>query len=180
MDMGSGAPRGPAYSIWLLPAEPVASTLSRLVGELAVVFATPPFPPHVTVQGGLQRPLREVSRMAGTLAAGMSAGHWPVTGIETSDDYFRSFYLALTAGAAFTSLTERAAASSGTRAGLPTYAHLSLAYGPLDRARKDALRQSTLARLPTVLMFDRIAVALAGHSVGVPSWRTLEAFALSG
>ena len=180
MESGSTALRSPVYSIWLLPAEPAATILSRLVAELAVTFATPPFPPHVTVQGGLQRPLREVSRIAAELAAGTSFERLNVTGIEISDDYFRSFYLALTSGAAFTGLTERAAASCGTRAGLPPFPHLSLAYGPLDPARKETLRQNVAARLPATLSFDRLAVALAGSSVSVPSWRTLETFALTG
>jgi hypothetical protein len=171
---------GPVYSIWLLPAEPAASRLSRLVAELAVTFATPPFPPHVTVQGGLQRPLHQVSEIAAGLAAGASAEQWPVKGIDTSDDYFRSFYIALTAGPGFAVLAERAAESTGTRTGLPPFAHLSLAYGPLDPPRKEALRLDVAARLPALLSFDRIAVALAGGSVGVPSWRTLEAFTLPG
>jgi hypothetical protein len=178
MDTGNAAAHGPAYSIWLLPAEPAASALSGLVAKLATIFATPSFPPHVTVQGGLLRPLREVARMAEALAAGNSAARCTVTGVEASDEYFRSFYLALAAGPAFTALTEQAAISSGTRVGLPPFPHLSLAYGPLDAARKNALRESVIARLPTVLTFDRVAVALAGNSVGVPSWRTLEAFAL--
>jgi hypothetical protein len=178
IDAGNAVSHGPAYSLWLLPAEPMASMLARLVTELAGAFATPPFPPHVTVQGGLQRPLRDVSQIAEGLAPGIFAEHWRVTGVDSSDDYFRSFYIALAPGPAFAALTERAAAASGTRAGLPSFPHLSLAYGSLDPTRKDALRQKVAARLPVELLFDRLAVALAGASVGIPSWRTLEEFAL--
>ena len=173
-------PRGPAYSLWLLPAEPAATMLAQLVAGLAVTFATPAFPPHVTVQGSLQRPLREVSRIAAELAAVTVAARWPVTEVEGSDDYFRSFYIGLAPAAWFAALLERAAVASGTNTGLPPFPHLSLAYGPLDPARKGDLRRRVAARLPAELPFDRIAVALAGGSVGVASWRTLEAFALAG
>ena len=180
MDSAGQASRGPAYSIWLLPAEPAASQLARLVTELAGPFGSPPFPPHVTIQGSLQQPLRVVAGIAAELAAGHGAELWPVAGLDTSDEPFRSFYLALTAGPAFAALMEAAAAASGTRVGLPPLAHLSLAYGALAPARKDALWRHVAARLPAMLAFDRIAVALAGPSVGVASWRTLEAFALTG
>lgn len=117
--------------------------------------------------------------MGAALAADISATQWTVTGVETSDEYFRSFFIALATGPAFDAMTEHAAGNSGTRAGLPPFPHLSLAYGPLDSPRKEALRQKVIAQLPAMLVFDRIAVALAGNSVGLPSWRVLEAFALS-
>jgi hypothetical protein len=170
--------RGPAYSIWLLPAEPAASLLASIIDDLAHQFCTPPFLPHVTVQGDLHARLHAVTNVAADLAMAFPEQRWAIRGVEMSDIYWRSFYIALESGPTFAAALERAAAATGTRQGLSPFAHLSLGYGPLNNARKQLLQSDVTPRLPATLTFDRLVVALAGGTVGIPSWRPLQTFAL--
>jgi 2'-5' RNA ligase len=167
------------YSLWLMPCAAQAADLHALVVKLSAAFATPPFLPHMTVQGDLTARLAEVSAMAATVAAALPAQHWPVRGIEQSDAWFRAFYLAFEPRPAFTDALAAAERASGTRNGLSPFPHVSLAYGTLDATRKEALRNSIAARVPAAITFDRLVVALSGSTVGVPSWRALETFALA-
>jgi hypothetical protein len=167
-----------AYSIWLLPAEDDYDRLARIVDELAPLFRTPPFPPHVTVQGDLPKRLADVSGAARQIASTLPAQRWPVRGIEMSDHHFRTLYAAFDGTELFPPLLERAATLTGTRDGLSPFPHLSLAYGPLDPLRKQALAAEVAEGLPRHLAFDRLAVAISGKTVPIPSWRALETFAL--
>lgn len=171
---------GPQYSVWLVPAEPVASQLADVVASLAPVFGTPAFVPHVTLQGDLTLRLHEVARALAQLARTLPVQHWTISGIDTSAVYWRSFYLAFADAPGFAPALEQLVALTGTTVAVSPFAHLSLAYGPLSDERKATLRTTTLAQLPRTLAFDRVVVALAGKTVGVPSWRVLESFALAG
>ena len=170
----------PAYSLWLLPREDQQQALAALVARLATRFATRAFIPHVTVQGDLTRRLGEITAVAADLARALPALRWRVRGIEQSAHYYRAFYLALDDdGSAFANLRARAAEAFASEAGLSPFAHLSLAYGTLDSAARDALVREFAAEIPPALTLDRLAVALSGSSVGVASWRTLQCFPLA-
>jgi hypothetical protein len=179
-DAPAGARPAPLYSLWLMPCAAEAADLRALVAELSAAFGTPPFLPHMTVQGDLAARLKDVSALAARVAAALPRQHWPVRGIEASTAWFRAFYLAFEPRVAFADALEVSARGSGTRAGLSPFPHVSLAYGDLDAARKDALRDRIAARVPAALTFDRLVVALSGSTVGVPSWRALETFTLVG
>ncbi len=169
----------PAYSLWLLPEAEAVEQLSDVVARLAPRFATRAFSPHVTVQGDLMRPLRDVAAVAQQLAHATPAQAWRVRGVELSDAYYRAFYLTFDDCPAFVTLCAQSAQALGDGAGLSPFAHLSLAYGTLDVAAKTALIEEFAAEIPAALGFDRIGVALSGKSVGIASWRTLQTFALA-
>ncbi len=169
----------PAYSLWLMPRVADQLALQALVDDLSRAFGTPPFIPHMTVQGDLALRLKDACAVAANVAAELPAQHWPVRGIEQSDAWFRAFYLAFEPRLAFTDALDVAARGSATRTGLSPFPHVSLAYGELDAPRKEALRAAIAPRIPSAIVFDRLAVALSGSTVGVPSWRLLESFTLS-
>ncbi len=171
----------PAYSLWLLPREEQAEQLADIVARLAPRFSTRAFMPHVTVQGDLQYRLKDVVAVAQQLASAQAPMRCDVRGIAQSDHYYRAFYLALDdADGAFARMCASAAQAFATRDGLSPFAHLSLAYGTLDGATKDALAQEIAAGLPAALELDRIAVSLSGSGVGIASWRILQSFPLAG
>ena len=167
-----------AYSIWLLPAEDDDERLTRVVSELAPLFRTPPFPPHVTVQGDLPQRLADVASAAEKIAASLPVQRWPVRGIEMSDHHFRTLYAAFDGAQSFAPLLESAARLTGTQDGLSPFPHLSLAYGPLDPLRKQSLAAEVAEALPRHIVFDRVVVALSGKTIPIPSWRALQSFAL--
>ncbi|MBS0320345.1 MAG: hypothetical protein JSR18_07390 [Proteobacteria bacterium] len=175
----NAARAAPAYSLWLMPQAADQDALQALVDELSAAFATPPFIPHMTVQGDLALRLKDACAVASTVAADLPAQAWPVQGIEASDAWFRAFYLAFAPRAVFDDALAVAARGTATRTGLSPFPHVSLAYGSLDAPRKDALRAAIASRIPATLTFDRLAVALSGSTVGVPSWRLLETFTLA-
>jgi cyclic phosphodiesterase-like protein len=170
---------GPAYSLWLLPQADTQEHLAGVIARLSRRFGTRAFEPHVTVQGDLTHHLRDVAAVAGGLAQTLAAQRWRVRGIEQSSHYYRAFHLAFDGCEAFAPLVAASARALATDAGVSPFAHLSLAYGALDTEAKDALAREFAAEIPSMLAFDRLAVALSGKSVGIASWRTLQCFELA-
>ena len=169
----------PEYSLWLLPERATHERMAALVAALAPRFATRAFPPHVTVQGDLRRRLKDVTAAAASLAQSIAVQRVRVRGIEQSMHYYRAFYLAFDGFEAFAPLVRRSAQHFGTEHGLSPFPHLSLAYGTLGSDAKDRLVTEFAAHVPPEMVFDRLAVALSGGSVGIASWRVLQTFALA-
>jgi Cyclic phosphodiesterase-like protein len=168
-----------AYSLWLVAERETQDRLTDLVAVLAPRFATRAFTPHVTIQGNLRRRLKDVRGVAAALAEGTAVQQAPVRGIERSTHYYRAFYLAFERLDAFAPLARGSAQAFATDEGLSPFPHLSLAYGALDDDARDALAREVAAEIPASIVFDRLAVALSGSSVGIASWRVIETFALA-
>jgi hypothetical protein len=165
----------PLYSLWLLPERAWAENLAKTMGELALLFRIPAFPPHVTIQGDLALPLDEVRRGMEALVEGGGSLVLDVSAVDESPDFFRSLYLRFSASEGFSRLQELSFSRFGTREGLAPFPHLSLSYGDaLGRAEKKALasRLSPLFR-ERRMAFSSIALALSASTLPIEGWKIL-------
>ncbi len=148
-------------SLWLVPAAEDARRFEELIQRCATAFGSPTFPPHITI---CSEPLEAALRadLALELPLGVSFGS-----VGFDSDYFHCCFLQARDDAGLLALQARCAAA--LRGAVPKYApHLSLAYGALTEAQREAAR-SLVPSLPLAGKFDQLE--LWETSGPVPSWR---------
>jgi len=160
-------------SLWLLPEIAWATRLDALVKQLAPSFGCPVFQAHMTVQGDLgvsQGALEAVLDSAKCMPL-----EFELAGVETSEAYFRSFYLRLRDNPDFRTLQTQVSTQTGTGVGLSPFPHVSLAYGePADPAVKSRWKEVLAsAGLPMTLRFDRLALVRSSRQVPIGQWAVL-------
>lgn len=161
------------YSLWLLPEIAWAARLDALVMQLAPSFGCPVFQAHMTVQGDLgvsQSILEAVLDSVKSMPL-----EFELAGVETSEAYFRSFYLRLHDNPVFRTLQTQVSTQTGTGLGLSPFPHVSLAYGePADPLVKSRWREVLAsAGLPVTLRFDRLALVRSSRQVPIGQWAVL-------
>ena len=161
----------PIHSIWLMPAPQDGEFLATIVADLSRRFGTPLFTPHLTVRGDTDMTLAalaaEVAQAAGAIAAFSEA----VTGIETSETFFRSFYARFAIAPALAALKQRLDGQAQD-AFIP---HVSLLYGPVEAAAKAAAAAEISAKLSgRTIRFDRLCVVTSGQDVPIDRWHIVE------
>lgn len=171
-------PSPPEYSLWLLPAEQEMAWLKPLIANLAAQFGTPPFIPHVTIQGDLGLSRDQVATLAAKLANSCPMLVWEIKGTDSSAHFYRSLYLEFSICTDFTRLQEKSLSGTGIQTGLSPFPHLSLAYGEANVCDKsDLILKLTpyLADHP-MITFDRLVVARSSCSTPIEEWAILDEF----
>jgi hypothetical protein len=170
----------PSYSLWLMPEASWAEKLEAVIDELAPVFGTPEFTPHVTVQGSLELPPETIGREIGRLCASIESPALEVLDVESSSFFFRSLFLRFREDPGFDGLKVASGRSLGTEKGFPPFPHLSLGYGDGLGARE---KKTLIDRLTPVFRgctigFPKLALALSASTVPIEEWKILEEFPL--
>ena len=173
-----GEPRGRGVSLWLVPVDDAKAALSRLIAEVAARLGTPVFAPHVTLVAGVTRSADDVVRRAGELAMALEPLSLPLRAPVNGDDAFRSVFLPV--GETLKLLATHALARSALRvADERKYEpHLSLVYGTVPAAQKDALLYELLPLVPSRVEFAALEVVRTEGPVA--DWRTLAVFPFGG
>lgn len=149
--------------------------LAGIIGELSGRFGTPLFAPHLTLQGDTET-TPELLRQAITAAAGaVEAFTEPVSVVEGSDAYFRSFYARFAVSPALAKL-KQALDPDGFASFMP---HASLLYGEVEAGVKAAAIAEINARLAgRAIRFDRVGIVTSGQDVPIADWQVVASVAL--
>jgi hypothetical protein len=163
------------HSLWLMPAPADEAMLAGIIGELSGRFGTPLFAPHLTLQGGTET-TPELLRQAITAATGaVEAFAEPVSAVEGSDAYFRSFYARFAVSPALAKL-KQSLDPDGFASFMP---HVSLLYGEVEAGAKAAAIAEINARLARrAIRFDRVGIVTSGQDVPIADWRVVASVAL--
>jgi len=167
-------------SLWLLPARQDEALLSGIVERLVERHASPRFQPHLTLVGDLPVAPEHLIGAAERLAEAGPALDLPVSGIETGEAFFRSFYAAFPASPALSALREAALRLPQAPSGafMP---HVSLLYGPVEAGAKARSAAEIAALLGgRVIRFDRLALTNSANDVPIADWRAIATLPLSG
>lgn len=161
----------PIHSIWLMPAEPDATLLAGIVSDLSGRFGTPLFTPHLTIAGDTDRPVTALAAAIAQAAKKVAAFSETVTGIETSEAFFRSFYARFAVSPPLAALKRQL----DGQAREPFMPHVSLLYGPVKPAPKaQAAAEVSTALTGRPIRFDRLCVVTSGQDVPIEQWRVVE------
>jgi 2'-5' RNA ligase len=171
-----GGARAVGISLWLAPESAGRERLGRLIAELAGRLGTPPFEPHVTLLGGLTLDESQVRARCRHLARRILALPLRFRGIEGTDEYFRCLYLRVSETDDLLAAHNRAREEFGLRQELPFVPHLSLLYGHVPPATREALIAELQAQVPPGFLADRLEVV---RTEGPPGdWRRLDSLGL--
>jgi len=159
------------HSIWLMPAEKDLAFLTELNHQLAGIFGTQIFCPHLTLVEDQPRSADEMSELLARDFAGEHAFECPVSTISETPMFYRSLFAAFEAKGQLLALKEKAISAFG-KGDLKTFVpHISLAYGAPDEAKPAAIDylHRTLTGRP--IRFDSIAVAESAQTIPIEEWR---------
>jgi 2'-5' RNA ligase len=163
------------HSLWLMPAPADEAMLAEIVGDLSSRFSTPLFAPHLTLQGDTETTPELLERAIAAAADTAGAFAEPVSVVEGSDAYFRSFYARFAVSPTLAKL-KQALDPEGFASFMP---HVSLLYGPVEAAAKAAAISEIDERLAgRAIHFDRIAMVTSGQDVPIADWRVVATIAL--
>ncbi len=116
-------------SLWLQPSGELYTELSTTISQLSKQYATPVFPPHVTLLGDLIGDEKEIISQAQQLASRLRPFQVTLTTVDYLDVYFRCLFLRAEETPALLQ-ANRAARSIFHREQDPKFMpHLSLLYG---------------------------------------------------
>lgn len=161
---------GPIHSLWLMPAAEDGALLAGVLADLSARFGAPLFTPHLTIAGDTDRPVTQLSAEIAA-AAEVAAFSEAVTGIETSETFFRSFYARFAVSNPLAALKQRL----DPQASEPFLPHVSLLYGPVAAGPKaEAAAQVSAALTGRPIRFDRLCVVTSGQDVPIADWRIVE------
>ncbi|WP_377844444.1 haloacid dehalogenase [Bosea sp. UC22_33] len=163
------------HSLWLMPAPADEAMLAGIVGDLSSRFGTPLFAPHLTLQGDTETPPERLEQAITAAAGAVETFAEPVSVVEGSDAYFRSFYARFAVSPALATLKQGLDPESFASF-MP---HVSLLYGPVEVAAKAAAIAEIDARLAgRPIRFDRIGIVTSGQDVPIADWRVVASVAL--
>lgn len=163
------------HSLWLMPAPADEALLAGIIRDLSDRFATPLFAPHLTLQGDTETTPAMLERAIAAAAETVEAFAEPVSVVEGSDAYFRSFYARFAVSPGLAKL-KQALDSKGFASFMP---HVSLLYGEVEAAAKAAAISEINTRLAgRAIRFDRIGIVTSGQDVPIADWRVVASAAL--
>lgn len=163
--------RARGVSLWLVPEADAGSRLAATIRELAGELASPSFPPHVTLLGGLSD--EAAAARAAPLAAGFAPLSLRLTGVSGSPRFFRCLFLAVEAHPVLLALHRDASAGFGLDPDPAFFPHLSLAYASLDASRRRELAERVRSLAPQSIRMVRLEAWRTEGEVG--EWRRLDA-----
>ena len=163
------------HSLWLMPSPSDEALLAGIVGDLSGRFGTPLFAPHLTFQGDTETTPEMLERAITAAAGAVEAFAEPVSIVEGSDAYFRSFYARFAVSPALAKL-KQALDPAGYESFMP---HVSLLYGPVETAAKaEAIAEINTRLAGRAIRFDRVGIVTSGQDVPIADWRVVASVAL--
>jgi|GEM_PF-1222348 len=159
---------GRGLSLWWLPPPALSARLQGIIDALAGRLGTPSFPPHVTVEAGLSQSPDEIAGLIDADTSARTAPELRAIGIGTGPSWNHLLAVDLSCTEAVTEARFALSAAIRRTVAQGGYApHLSLAYGPLDEARRQELAQALVLDLPP---FFPVALALVDTRGQVSGW----------
>lgn len=119
------------YSIWVIPPEPIYSKVKTTINRLSGAFDGPPFDPHMTLLGEIDRDLLEIQQKVKKLVISLDTLELSLGPISFSTTYFQSVFVRINSTAILMQLNLDAKKLFGTENNV-FMPHMSLLYGNHD------------------------------------------------
>ncbi|WP_249152526.1 2'-5' RNA ligase family protein [Bradyrhizobium liaoningense] len=150
-----------------MPCPEDTAFLASLIGELATRFGTPNFAPHLTLRGDTDATFERLHDDVQAAAAASQPFAEPITTVETTEAFFRAFYVRFAVSVQLDRLKRRLD-PQGTECFMP---HVSLLYGNLPEEVKAPAAAEFSQRLAgRTITFDRISVVRSGQDIPIADW----------
>lgn len=158
-----------------MPAVAHRAALRATIAELAESYGGPTFEPHVTIYAGEAPPCADPARVLAAVAHRVRALALGVLGVDGSQLWSRTLYLALAADPLLHEMGARAKSALLATSPYTLEPHLSLAYREgMAWSAKASFRRTYAPPAPR-LRFDALRLVSPGPAgwADVPAWRVL-------
>jgi len=173
------------FSVFLVPAADDRRWAEGVIGELSTRYDAPLFEPHVTVYGGSyteESELEPLRRALAEAAAATGSITLRVTGLQVTEEYFRTLFVAFEEEPRLRRLHEMVKGAVADDSGYVLVPHLSLLYADMPLAAKEmAARTVSLDR--EEMRFDEVKIVAPDPVTGwsdARRWQTLFRVRLDG
>ncbi len=165
-------------SIWLIPTGRTFNDLSRIISLLSNEYATPRFPPHVTLVEALAGDEKDLSSKTDQLASRIRPFEITLTAVGYLDEYFRCLFFQVEESPALLEAAQTARGLFHQELNTRFMPHLSLLYGNLDPATKKQIIKSIDPDFNRTFLIERLHLYSTN---GEPSlWRLVQESAMRG
>jgi 2'-5' RNA ligase len=157
----------PRAAVWLVPEDALHERLTGVIDDLARLWRTPRFEPHVTLLAGLRLDTSELTRHAHALARSLQPLDVTFTQVACRPEYHKAVFVEVDGGL-LPSTHARAAETFGVAPDPDYQPHLSLLYGNLSPEAKEVIRKRLGPRWDVAGRLERLHVM---RTEGAPaSW----------
>ena len=160
-------------SLWLAPPPDLNRRLAAAIADLARRHGTTAFEPHVTLLGELEGPEAALVPPVGVLARRLRPFEVRLDDVATGTEMFRCVYLTAVETPELLGAHARAREALGVTTAEAFRPHLSLVYGRLGEAEREAARREAGGLLAS---FTADALQLVDTTGDVDGWRRLARF----
>jgi 2'-5' RNA ligase len=169
------------YTYWLLPAEPLRSKLTTVVGNLAREFDAVAFDPHVTVFCSRSNDA-EAQRVTQQIAQSFKPFALHATGFEQSSLLTKTFYVQFQPSSELQRMFDLLRDSVAAEANHDLNPHLSLLYQRIAEPQRQELCHRTSMVPMGTYWFDRLRVVEIDLPIEdlrpIRTWRTVAEYSL--
>jgi len=169
------------HSIWLMPRSEDKAKFAAIVRDLAERFQSPVFQPHLTLVEDMPRSCEELRPLLDRLTEGMACFEAPVSTVEESPLYYRSFYALFPVMEPLRALKEKAVGLFNVGSVQTFMPHISLAYGVAESTEKARAITALQAELNGMsVSFDRVCIVSSSQHTPIEDWTIRYSSALQG
>jgi hypothetical protein len=168
-----------AYSVWIVPQEPLFSKFLKLIESLAAEFGTDKFVPHVTLVGGISLKRDAVLGRVRSLSTELHPYLMPLGQVDYSEEYFMSLFVRVERTRDVQDAYDRA--SRVLPPGRPGRyePHLSLMYGKVSSQAKMGVIERIGSRMSDSFLAESLCVYETDPG-NVTGWHQVERLPLLG
>jgi 2'-5' RNA ligase len=164
------------YSLWLIPAATVHTTLARMIEHTSDHFGTPNFGPHVTLLDGLEGDHVIITNTLAEFSTLLRGITLETSGVSVGSSYYKCVFFNIKTSDELAELFQAARKTFGTSGASEYLPHLSMVYGELGPAAKSAAAGRIRHIHPLAFLVDRIRLmSTAGPT---DAWFQVTEFAL--
>ena len=163
-------------AIWLMPTGRAYEDLSRIISRLSDQYATPQFPPHVTLVEGLSGDEKDLSSKTVQLALHIRPFEVTLTAVDYLDEYYRCLFLRSEESPALLEAARTARVLFHQMRDARFIPHLSLMYGNLDQETKRQIVKSVGTDFIRTFLVE--SLHLYSTNGGPKDWRLVQESAI--
>lgn len=164
------------YSLWFMPTGAIEQKYSQLIEQLAEHLSSPPFPPHVTLIGGIEAPEKESIRKTQELASLLHPFSLQLTTIAYTDAYYRALFIKVNPSTEVLGAYQQARKLFPENQKTGYIPHLSLFYGDFPVDTKKEIIKKIGASFTDEFEADTLYLYLTDGAVN--DWQRIRAFPL--
>ncbi|HEY0756881.1 MAG TPA: 2'-5' RNA ligase family protein [Ktedonobacteraceae bacterium] len=127
------------YSFWFMPGGAVEQKFSQLIVQLAQRYASPVFPPHITLLGSIEAHEQEIVRQAQDLASLIHSFSVQLTNVAFTPAYYQALFVKVDPSAEIVAAYQQVSKLFPANQQTAYMPHLSLLYGDLSIAIKQKI-----------------------------------------